>query len=255
MTKRIAILGTCVSEDWVHFQNARNRLDVVLEPRYQPSSLISIVSDPVNLDLQPGPRMTPMLETALKIDLDKSFLPTLASTQPDYLIVELTFDSRKDRGGGILAIGNSWITSSYILHRCQLPPDVKTARHLNVLDEPEAYLDLFRSSARKLADFLKNDLSDCKVILNQVRWAEYYVAEDGELRSYSPWEQRAYFRANLRLDRLEAVFGEEINCRHIFVDDVPIFADSQHIWGASADHFIRYYYTRFAEKLAACIAL
>ena len=100
MTTKIAILGTCVSEDWIHFQPPRSRLDVKLEPRYQPSSLISIVADPVVLDLQPGPRMTPQLETSLRSDLDKSFLPTLAETQPDFLIVELMFDSRKDRGGG-----------------------------------------------------------------------------------------------------------------------------------------------------------
>lgn len=253
MTTKIAILGTCVSEDWIHFQPARSRLDVKLEPRYQPSSLISIVADPVVLDLQPGPRMTPQLETSLRIDLDKSFLPTLAETQPDILIVELMFDSRKDRGGGVIAIGDSWITSSYILHRCHMPPEVTAARHLNVLDEPDVYLDLFRTSAKKLAGFLRRHLPNCKVILNQVRWAEYYIAEDGELKSYPPWEQRAYFRANLRMDRLEAVFREEIECQSIRVDDVPIFADSQHIWGSSADHFIRCYYTRFAEKLAAFI--
>lgn len=252
MTTKIAILGSCVSEDWFHFQDVRHRLPVKLIPKYQPSSVISITSPPSGLLVHPSPILKPEEVVALRIDLDKSFLPLLAETRPDMLIVELMMDSR--RSLGVIAVGDSWITNSYILHRCDLPPEFRDGRRLNIMDEPDAYLALFRKAARRLGEFMRRELPDCRIVLNQVRWAEYFVDEEDELRSYPPLEQMSSFQANNRMNALEATFGEEVPCERIMVDDVPIFADERHIWGPSPDHFVRAFYTGFAHKLGELLA-
>ncbi len=252
MTTKLAILGSCVSEDWVHFQDARRRLDVRLVPRYQPSSLISITSRPLGLDIEPGSILKPEEATALKVDLDKSFLPRLADVQPDILIVELLTDSR--RSLGVISVGGSWITNSYILQRCSLPREVQNGRYLNVMDDEDEYMALFRQSTIRFREFMVRTLPNCRIVLNQARWAEYFIDDRGELNSYPPLEQLSNFRANLRLKLLEDCFTDEIDCERISVDDIPIFADDQHIWGASPDHFARIYYTRFAERLGMLIA-
>lgn len=252
MTTKLAILGTCVSADWYHFQDVRHRLDVQLVPRYQPSSIISITSPPAGITIQPGPLLKPEEIVALRIDLDKSFLPLLAETKPDILVVELLTESR--RSLGVISVGDSWITNSYILHRCDPPPEVTNGRHLNIVDEPDVYLAQFRNAARRLGEFLRRELPDCLIVLNQVRWAEYFLDGEGELRSYPPFEQMSNFCANSRLNLLEKVFIEEVPCQRILIDDVPIFADDRHIWGASPDHFARVFYTSFAKKLGAIIA-
>lgn len=252
MTTKIAILGSCVSEDWYHFQDVRHRLDVQLIPKYQPSSLISITSKPVHVSIEPSPLLKPEEIVALRIDLDKSFLPRLAETRPDILIVELLAESR--RSLGVISTGDSWITNNYILQRCDLPPEIKNGRYLNVMDEPDEYLVHFRAAARTLDEFMRRELPDCRIVLNQARWAEYFLDEEGELRSYPPLKQMSSMRANSRLDTLDAVFMEEVSCDRMVIDDVPIFADERHIWGASPDHFARVYYTSFAKKLGAVIA-
>jgi len=65
---------------------------------------------------------------------------------------------------------------------------------------------------------------------------------------------RSYMRQVQDLGLLEKVFIEEVPCQRILIDDVPIFADDRHIWGASPDHFARVFYTSFAKKLGAIIA-
>lgn len=252
MSTKIAILGTCVSADWFHYQDVRHRLDAQLVPRYQPSSVISVMSPPPGISITPGALLKPEEVAALRIDLDKSFLSLLSETRPDILIVELLTESRRTLG--VIAVGDSWITNSYILHRCDPPPEVKNGRHLNIMDEPDAYLAQFRDAARRLGEFLRRELPDCRIVLNQARWAEYFLDGEGELRSYPPFEQLSNFRVNFRLNLLEAVFLEEVPCERIVVDDVPIFADERHIWGASPDHYAKVFYTGFAKKLGAIIA-
>ena len=254
MPKTFAIIGSCVSEDWYHFQDARQRLDLERALRYQPSSLISVTAEPVSMTVELGDNLKAREAVSLQMDFDKTFLPKMAALKPDVLIVELLYDSRSGFGGGILAVNGSWVTSNYILERSPMAAKLKSARHLNVLDDPETYLMLFRSAARKLGDFMRREIPDCQIILNRARWAEFHVDENGQLASYDPWEQNMYFRANLRLDNLEKIFMEEIECQLLTVDDVPIFADDRHIWGPSADHYVKHFYGSFARSLSALIA-
>lgn len=249
MTKKIAILGSCVSEDWYHYQDAHARLDAVVPMRYQLSSLISIMAEPVHMEVEIGDTLKRLEKVSLQIDFDKSFLRRLIEMNPDVLIVELLADSRDGSYGGVIALDGSWISSTYILTRTPMHEEFSVARHLDILNDPDEYKTLFRKAAKRLQDFLTRELPDCKVVLNQARWAEYFIDEHGTVQSYSPWEQNAYFQYNLRLDALEKIFTEEVSCDLLRVDEVPIFADVQHIWGRSADHYIRYFYTSFIEKL------
>ena len=249
-TKTIAILGSCVSEDWYHFQDVRHRLDVVVPMRYQVSSLISIMAEPVDMTIEMGDRLKEIEKTSLQVDFDKSFLASMVKLKPDVLIVELLPDCREGHYGGVIAVDGSWISSTYILKRTPMAAKFSVARHLDVQNDPDEYFALFRQSARKLQQFLTRELPNCQVILNQARLAEYFIDEEGAVQSYSPWEQSMYFRANLRLDPLEKIFAEEVRCDLLRIDDVPIFADVRHIPGRSVDHYVKYFYTRFAEKMA-----
>lgn len=250
MTTRIGIIGSCVSEDWYHHQAPNQRLDVKFTPRYQPSTLVSLMAKPVTVPVEPGPNLTDHEAAGLRADFDKSFLSRLAEAKPDMLIVELLYDSRR----GVIAMADSWISSTYILRRSNMPDEVKSLKDLSPIHEPEQYYSLFRDAAARLNLFCKQHLPDCRVVLHQARWSEFFVDENGVLQSYPPYEQRTYFRSNLRLMTLEKIFREEVPCRNICVDDIPIIADARHIWGPSADHYIKAYYHNFTDQLRALIA-
>ncbi len=250
MTKKIAILGSCVSEGWFHHQRVNHRLDAELVPRYQPSTIASMAARPLDMAADAGQALNPQDALALKMDFDKSFLDVVASAQPDILIVELLRDSRN----GAMSFGGSWITPNYILKRSAMAPQTAGATTLTPVVEPDAYFELFSQSSRTLNAFFRERIPHCRIVLNKVRWAEYFIDEDGTLQSYRPWDQNSYFVSNLRLDTLEKLFAEEVTCESIKIDEVPIFADLQHIWGPAPDHFVRYYDVAFGEKLRALMS-
>lgn len=206
---------------------------------------------PIDRPVDPGSLLNNQEALGLRRDFDKSFLAELADVQPDVLIVELLYDSRR----GVIAIDGSWVTNSYIFRRSALPEELKSLPQLSCNTEPELYFELFREAARRFALFVREKLPACKMILHQARWSEYFVDEDGNLRSYPPYEQLTNFRSNLRLMSLERIFCEEVPCETIRVDDIPIFADSRHIWGAAPDHYIKPYYASFVEQMRKLIAI
>jgi hypothetical protein len=250
MTKKVAILGSCVSEGWFHHQRINERLDAELVPRYQPSTIVSMAARPVNIVIDPGQALNSQDELALKMDFDKSFLDVVVSVQPDILIVELLRDSRN----GAMSFGGTWITPNHILKRSPMALQTVGATTLSPVTEPDAYFELFAQSARTLSAFFRERIPRCRIVLNKVRWAEYFIDEEGNLQSYRPWDQNSYFISNLRLDPLEKIFAKEVVCDSIKIDDVPIFADIQHIWGPAPDHFVRYFDSAFGEKLRALIS-
>lgn len=242
MSKKLAILGTCVSADWYHFQHPNRRLDLKVLP-YQPSSVISMMADPVDALIDTGD-LKERDAIRLKVDFDKTFLTGLLDQKPDYLMVEVLADSRR----GVIPVGSSWITRTSRLERSPTGERVSSER-FNAVRQPQAYYPLFRQAAQKLNDYLQANLRGCKVILNQARWAEYYVDEEGELQSYKPKIQNDYFVSNLRLRELEDIFAAEVPCHRLQVDEVPAFADSRHIWGVGPEHYIKAYYSAFIERL------
>ena len=244
VTIKICIIGSCVSEDWYFHQHAARELDVDLTPRYQPSALVSLMAEPISMAIDAGPGLNEHEATGLKADFDKSFLSRLVEEKPDFLIVELLYDSRR----GVIALNDSWITSGYILRRSGAPEEVKRLKDLSPIYNPDQYYRLFRDAAARFNLFMRKHLPRCQVVLHQARWAEFFVDDGGVLRSYPPNEQRTYFRANLRLMTLERIFLEEVSCNRLSVDDIPIFADSRHIWGPAADHYVKAYYHCFADQ-------
>lgn len=239
-----------MSEDWYHHQNPRHRLDVKLKPRYQPSALVSIMAKPIDMAVDPGPDLSEHEADSLKVDFDKSFLARLVEVKPDILVVELLYDSRR----GVIALDGSWVTSNYILRRSAMPQEIKSLPDVTSHTKPERYFALFREAAGRLAMFLRESLPDCRVVLHEARWCEYFIDEDGILQSYAPHEQKHYFLSNLRLAVLEEIFRQQVPCDRIRVDSVPYFADSRHIWGPAPDHYIKPYYAEFTEQLRRLLA-
>lgn len=249
MKTKIAILGTCSSEDWYHFQGARDRLDAEIL-RFQPSSIISLMAEPVDMAVEGGTELKEKEVERLKVDFNKSFLSTLVAFKPDILICETLSDSRR----GVIPVGNSWVTRTYRVEKSPMEERLGFPKHFNAITDPAAYLDLFRASTKMLDSFLKRSLPNCSIALHKARWSEYYVDENDELKSYKPKQQNQYFVANLRLNALDKIFAQEIMCDEIEIDDIPIFADARHVWGPSSDHYIKIYYKLFTERLRKLIS-
>ena len=247
MTLKVAVLGTCVSADWIHFRSVRNPLDVTLL-QFQPSSIISAMAAPVNMTIDAGD-LNETETSRLRADFDKSFLSTLVDFAPDVLILEVLGDSRR----GVIPAGDSFVTRNFRVENSPMGKQFASASYFTPMESPDAYYALFQDSAKRLKSFLDQKLPNCTVILNQARWSEYHVDELDQLKSYPPNMQNEYWVANLRLEALERIALDELKCAAISVDEVPIFADDRHIFGPASEHYIKSFYTIFIDKLRVII--
>lgn len=247
--KTYAVLGTCASEDWYHFQDPRNRLPVQQVAISQQTALITLNTKPVPIPADFGPDVSPEAKLKLGRDFDKSYLASLVPLKPDLLIVDLLLDSRR----GVYEFEGGLVTNSYLLRKSSFKAVCAAKKTLNPVSDESRYMQAFVRALEFLSTFLKDNLPSCQVILNAARWAEYYLDEDGYIQPYASRRQVGYFVGNIRIRALEAEFRRAIPCQVISIKEVPIMADAQHIWGPNPLHYHKAYYSAFLEELRSLI--
>jgi hypothetical protein len=248
MTAKLAILGTCASEDWIRYQNQREAIDVRITPARLHTSLISMTAEPVECPDDLGD-IPDWKKDLVRRDFSKTFLVDLAGAKPDFLLVDLLSDARD----GVINYRGSWITRSFFFAESKASKLAHGSELLYAHRAPRRYLHLFRNSVLELSRHLDTHLRGCRVILHKARFAESFLDDDGTVQGYSERKLQMHRTVNWNAEMLEGVFEREIGCEAIAVNDPPVLADSGHIWGLGGLHYERAYYLRFASALRAIV--
>ena len=243
---RLSILGSCVSEDWLHYRDVDAELQFELPERRQHSSLISVCAKPCPVPADLGPELADWEAQQLRTDLDKSFLPDLARMKPDALVIDLAIDALR----GVALFDGGLITNSFMFQKSRLFEGFDQRNLHAALSEPMLYARVMAAAARHFRDFRAAELPDCKVILHKCRYALAYRDRAGVVRPFADDVQASYRRANQSLEWLEQVVEAELPCDVIFVADDAMLADQRHVWGLGGMHLERSYYARFQSELA-----
>jgi uncharacterized protein DUF6270 len=267
MVYRVAVLGSCTSEDWIHHLDPRSRPELEFFPVRQHSAIVSQFSKKHEIPSELGSRLSKWESQQITWDLDKSFLERVTVAKPSHLLVDLVLDARvgcRSYNGGWITSGymlaksslfegndvKGWITWGYLLARSSLFEGNDSKGVLSPLISPKKYFRLFQSSLTKLRIFLDENLPDCQVILHKSRFATEYLDKNGKVRPFNKIIRMVHQRSNKTLEALEKMFEDEVDCLILDLTDEPIRADEQHIWGlAGGLHYERNYYIRFCAAV------
>ena len=243
---RLCILGSCVSEDWLHYRDVDAELQFEVPEGRQHSSLISMCAQPVPVPAELGADLTEWEARQLRTDLDKSFLPSLVRLKPDGLIIDLAIDALR----GVALLEGKLITNSFMFRKSRLFEGFDERNVRAALSGPEAYARLLTAAAHGFRTFLQAELPACKVILHKCRYALAYRDKSRQVRPFADDVQASYRRANQSLERMEQVVEAELRCDVIDVAGDALLADERHVWGLGGMHLERGYYARFQSELA-----
>lgn len=238
---KVAVIGSCASEDWIHYGSLDSAFDIEVPPLRQHSSLISLFARPCAVPAELGGRLNEWESRQIRSDLDKSFLQRLVSERPAAVLVDLAIDSV----GGVAQFQGSLITYSYFMQRSALAAGLDPMAIFLPARAPAAYAAALVTAARRFDAFMKRELPECRVILHKCRFATAYLDKARTVRPFPENEREHFTAANNFLGLLEATAETAIACTVIDVREDPLLADETHLWGLGAMHLERRYYARF----------
>ena len=238
---KVAVIGSCASEDWIHYRNIDSDFDIEVPPLRQHSSLISLFAKPGMAPAVLGGTLRDWEEKQIRSDFDKSFLRRLVVERPAAAIIDFAIDAT----GGIALFNGCLITHSFMFERSGLAAILDPKNIFLPSLEPAAYAAALVTAARHFDAFMKRELPDCRVILHKCRFATSYLDRSRTVQPF-PEEGRAYYTAaNQLMGLMEPTVEQHISCAVIDVREEPILADETHLWGLAPMHLERRYYARF----------
>ena len=250
MTDTLAIMGTCVSEDWIHYRDLAAEFRFALPPLRQHSSLLSLFSKPAAVPEGLFGSMSGWEQAQLRSEFDKSFLRQLMKARPRVLLLDFALDAFS----GVIGHGEGYITRSYLVRRSPLFAELKTGGLLTPQSNGPLYLREFSAAAQVLQRFVARNLPDCQVVLHKTRFVEAGIDKAGVVRTIGGETERLFKAANEVLPALEEAFQRHVTCDVVSLLDETWHADASHMWGIGGMHLERRYYTRFNAELARVVA-
>ncbi len=241
---KLSILGSCVSEDWVHYRDI-NATQFELPERRQHSTLISVCAKPVEVPEDLGPGLSAWEAQQLRTDLEKSFLPHMVELRPDGIIIDLAIDALR----GVALYDGKLITNSFMFQKSRLFETFDQKNIHAALHEPAAYARVLASAARQFRAFMEAELPQCRVILHKCRYALAYRDRSGAIRPFAEDVRSTYRLANRSMAEMEQIMEGEMPCAAVDIADDDLLADQKHVWGLGGMHLERSYYTRFQAEL------
>lgn len=246
---KVAVLGTCFS------RNAFNS-SPYFNPNYKKiyncvytqfhSSIISLVSKPVALNVKELTGVEEKDKNFIAADFDKSFFDKLKESQADYLILDLDIDASKD----VLRINNDrYVSCSYILKNSSY---INQVENVEIIDHSnqEKYFQIWKEAIEKFIGKLTAILPEERIILNKGRFISRYFDANREIKSFS--NLQLIRRNNDFWDKLDNYFMHLMpRAKVIDLTDTNYIGDVTYPYGTSAApaHYESGYYKEFLNRL------
>lgn len=248
---RVAVLGTCFSRNAFnssqYFNPDYKKIYECVYTQFH-SSLISLVSKPVSLDIKELESLKESDRKFVEVDFDKSFFNKLKESGAEYLILDLYSDASKS----ILKIdGDRYISCSYILEDSKYIKKLENSKIIDHTNNDE-YFEVWKVAVGDFIQKLKSILPEDKIILNKGRFTPTYFDENREVKSFS--DPQLISRNNHFWDKLDNYVMHLIpKAKVIDLTDTSYIGDATYPFGKSFSHYESGYYKEFLNRLNSLV--
>lgn len=244
--KTAAVLGSCVSRDVFNSNFApdwKTRNSLVAAAHQ--SSLISVMGLPLAQKELTFEDLDKHARAVTLDDVNKTVIKTIKEQAPDYVIVDLTSDTRFgviDLEDGATVSENPWkIAKSKDYQK------LRVAGKVSMLTDSETYLRRFRAAVRDLTEQV-DQASEGKstIVLLSVDATGTLRSDDGTVTLKKDLAQ-IY---NTSFEALETAFIEECPDAVVLdMKDKTKWGNRDHLWSAHVVHFEQSYYDALDTRL------
>jgi hypothetical protein len=239
-SRRIAILGSCVSADIFRLNPDAGEL-VSYHAR---SSLLSVMSPPLDLHDETFEWTSGFARREVKADFEKTFFKDIRKANCDLLLIDFV-DERWD----LLRTQQSFVTRSADLLDARIEQSASYGFERVARLEHTTQL-LWRDACARFAIALQENLPNVRVVLHRVMGAGRYRNSKGvhDLQPFADGIPLKALRATLE-DCYDFFLARFPGAAEIALPPNVYVAEESHRWGLSPFHFEDRYYWEVAEIL------
>ncbi|OOR22145.1 DUF6270 domain-containing protein [Bacillus cereus] len=248
MTKKIAILGSCVSRDnFNSLFNPNYKLFFEVNAYHHQSSILSLMSEPLPFEEDEQIlKLGDFGKWHLKTELNKEFLNHLANKKQDYLIIDFFGDIYYET---LVLDESNYLTENPKF--ANVPFLKKYTNKISIQNNKELYLRLWKEKIDSFFSLLKEKTPQTKIILNKTRLLDTF--KNGKsLTEYRKTLNAKIVNVN-ELNNLWDILDKYVVDKY----DVTLFDMTQkeyhlsetHPWKSFYVHYTMDFYDDFFHKL------
>jgi hypothetical protein len=250
-TRSVAVLGSCITRDNFNRRfNAEYKRWFRVGPTTNQSSMIALLSPPIDEPWKPVKEMKPYGLWNVRSDLSREILDLLRTEQPELI----TLDFFGDVHFGVLRMADGryltnnrwriWKTDLYV----RLQEDERTVA-LRWQDDEDGYFALWTEEMDRFAAYVAEHCPRSRVVVHCGFNARQVMKPDEPLPAPLGPQGKAARRANVFWSRLNAHARDAYGWEHIDLGGEWYTSFTEHPWGPFAVHYTMDYYHRFLAEL------
>ncbi|MBQ6512732.1 DUF6270 domain-containing protein [Methanobrevibacter sp.] len=244
-----SVFGSCSSRGIFNSLNNENyKKYFKINHSVEGSSLISIMSKPIDYDkslINSNRRYDNLCVTE---DLSKSFVDFIKEDSIDYIILDTLFDVKS---GVIQYDKNQYVTGTTRIKRTGFYNLLKNKRSIDVFNDFDEYYGLWTNACNDFFKLIDQNCNRTRVILNCTRSVYKYLDSQYNISVKKDYKLLAH-----KLNPFRDLFDRYI-LENFDVDVLPFdcktLANENHIDGLAPTHFVPEYFSKKTEQLLEII--
>jgi len=236
---KVAIFGSCTTRDNFNSKFNLEYKDFFTLVCFQhQTSIMSLMSDSISYNEESLSPLKGWDKRIMASELNKTFFLDLVKEKPDILIMDFFADARFKT----IEIDNAYLT---VNEWKTIKSDFYKALPKDTIPFTPSEVQL-RKSFSDFSNFMKTNLPETKIILNQARGAKSYTDKEGNEEFFN---QKVVNKINKRWEMLDNLFIEIVKPLQIDVMNPTVKGYVDHLWSIGYVHYTPNFYHNFLKTL------